>query len=31
MGPVLFTGYSAPIYDIVTAHGVDFELYADDE
>ncbi len=31
MGPVLFTSYSAPLGDIARAHGVDFELYADDE
>ena len=30
MGPVLFTLYSAPIYDIIKAHGLECMIYADD-
>ena len=30
MGPTLFTLYSAPIYDIIKAHGLSSMIYADD-
>ena len=30
MGPVLFTLYSAPIYDIIKVHGLECMIYADD-
>jgi len=30
MGPLLFTLYSAPIYDIIKAHGLCSMIYADD-
>ena len=30
MGPILFTLYSAPIYDIIKAHGLECMIYADD-
>ncbi len=29
-GPLLFTLYSAPLQDIISAHGVDVMFYADD-
>ena len=30
LGPTLFTLYSAPIYDIIKAHGLSSTIYADD-
>ena len=30
IGPLLFTLYSAPLYDIITAHGLSSMIYADD-
>ena len=30
MGPILFSLYSAPIYDIIQAHGLSSMIYADD-
>ncbi|GFR61971.1 reverse transcriptase-like protein [Elysia marginata] len=30
LGPVLFTLYTAPLSDIIKAHGMAFHLYADD-
>jgi hypothetical protein len=30
LGPVKFTGYQGPVFDIATAHGINSHLYADD-
>ena len=30
MGPLLYTLYSAPLYDVITAHGLHAMMYADD-
>ena len=30
LGPVLFTLYSQPLSDLISAHGSDFHKYADD-
>ena len=30
MGPMLYTLYSAPLYDVITTHGLHAMMYADD-
>ena len=30
MGPLLYTLYSAPLHDVITAHGLHAMMYADD-
>ena len=31
LGPILFTLYTVPLGDICRSHGIEFQLYADDQ